>query len=72
MSIEKQIIPTGAGTKFTTTGNYSDGTNTAVIPAGFTVSGASVVCTVCGNELNECTIEEGLVIYLNNDTRCDL
>jgi len=51
------IMPEGAGEKFTETDEYFDGTNTAVIPEGFTVSG------VRGEE----TIEGGLVIYLIDD-----
>jgi len=43
-----------AGKKAATNSTYSDGTNTAVIPAKFTVSGASTENTIAG----------GLVIYL--------
>ena len=62
--------PVQAGTKFTTTGEYSDGTNTAVIPAGFTVSGKGKVCRECGagDQGSECSINDGLVVYLIEDT----
>ena len=61
-SIEEYIedtkpLPEGAGKKFTETKEYTDGTKTAVIPGGFTVSGAGT----------EKTIDGGLVIYLIND-----
>ena len=46
-----------AGEKATATAEYTDGTNTAIIPAGFTVSGVE----------SEQTIEEGLVLYLIDD-----
>ena len=61
--------PAGAGTKFTETAEYSDGTNTAVIPAGFTVSGVGKTCTKCGatTVITENIIAEGLVIYLIDD-----
>ena len=50
-------LPEGAGKKFTETKKYTDGTKTAVIPGGFTVSGIR----------KETTIDEGLVIYLIPD-----
>ena len=50
-------LPEGAGKKFTETKEYTDGTKTAVIPGGFTVSGIR----------NETRIDEGLVIYLIPD-----
>ena len=50
-------LPEGAGKKFTETKEYTDGTKTAVIPGGFTVSGIR----------KETTIDEGLVIYLIPD-----
>ena len=50
-------LPEGAGKKFTETKEYTDGTETAVIPGGFTVSGIR----------NETKIDEGLVIYLIPD-----
>ncbi len=50
-------LPEGAGKKFTETKEYNDGTKTAVIPGGFTVSGIR----------KETTIDEGLVIYLIPD-----
>ena len=61
-SIEEYIedtkpLPEGAGKKFTETKEYTDGTKTAVIPGGFTVSGIR----------NETKIDGGLVIYLIPD-----
>ena len=53
----KVKLPEGAGKKFTETKEYTDGTKTAVIPGGFTVSGIR----------NETKIDEGLVIYLIQD-----
>ncbi len=53
----KVKLPEGAGKKFTETKEYTDGTKTAVIPGGFTVSGIR----------NETRIDEGLVIYLIPD-----
>ena len=53
----KVKLPEGAGKKFTETKEYNDGTKTAVIPGGFTVSGIR----------NETRIDEGLVIYLIPD-----
>ena len=53
----KVKLPEGAGKKFTETKEYNDGTKTAVIPGGFTVSGIR----------KETTIDEGLVIYLIPD-----
>ena len=50
-------LPEGAGKKFTETKEYTDGTKTAVIPGGFTVSGIR----------NETRIDDGLVIYLIPD-----
>ena len=50
-------LPEGAGKKFTETKEYTDGTKTAVIPGGFTVSGIR----------NETKIDGGLVIYLIPD-----
>ena len=50
----RKPLPEGAGKKFTETKEYTDGTKTAVIPGGFTVSGIR----------KETTIDEGLVIYL--------
>ena len=50
-------LPEGAGKKFNETKEYNDGTKTAVIPGGFTVSGIR----------KETTIDEGLVIYLIPD-----
>ena len=50
-------LPEGAGKKFTETKEYTDGTKTAVIPGGFTVSGIR----------NETKIDGGLVIYLRPD-----
>ena len=50
-------LPEGAGKKFTETKEYTDGTKTAVIPGGFTVSGIR----------NETKIDDGLVIYLIPD-----
>ena len=47
----------GAGKKFNETKEYTDGTKTAVIPGGFTVSGIR----------NETKIDGGLVIYLIPD-----
>ena len=57
-SIEEYIedtkpLPEGAGKRFTETKEYNDGTKTAWIPAGFTVSGTK----------SETTIDGGLVIY---------
>ena len=46
-------LPEGAGKRFTETKEYNDGTKTAWIPAGFTVSGKK----------GETTIDGGLVIY---------
>ena len=46
-------LPEGAGKRFSKTKEYNDGTKTAWIPAGFTVSGIK----------NETTIDGGLVIY---------
>ena len=46
-------LPEGAGERFSETKEYNDGTKTAWIPAGFTVSGIR----------GETTIEGGLVIY---------
>ena len=55
---KKESKPTiKAGEKATANSEYSDGTDTAVIPAGFTVSGAAT----------EKTIDGGLVIYLIDD-----
>ena len=53
----RKPLPEGAGKKFTETKEYTDGTKTAVIPGGFTVSGIR----------KETTIDEGLVIYLIPD-----
>ena len=53
----RKPLPEGAGKKFTETKEYTDGTKTAVIPGGFTVSGIR----------KETTIDEGLVIYLIYD-----
>ena len=53
----RKPLPEGAGKKFTETKEYTDGTKTAVIPGGFTVSGIR----------NETRIDEGLVIYLIPD-----
>ena len=53
----KVKLPEGAGKKFTETKKYNDGTKTAVIPGGFTVSGIR----------NETKIDDGLVIYLIPD-----
>ena len=53
----RKPLPEGAGKKFTETKEYTDGTKTAVIPGGFTVSGIR----------NETKIDEGLVIYLIPD-----
>ena len=53
----RKPLPEGAGKKFTETKKYTDGTKTAVIPGGFTVSGIR----------NETKIDEGLVIYLIPD-----
>ena len=53
----KVKLPEGAGKRFSETKEYSDGTKTAWIPAGFTVSGIK----------SETTIDEGLVIYLIPD-----
>ncbi len=69
-NIEIDEKPEKAGTRFTTTGIYSDGTDTATIPAGFTVSGVGPgMCTICGKLFTniENTISEGLVIYLIDD-----
>ena len=57
-SIEEYIedtkpLPEGAGKRFSETKEYTDGTKTAWIPAGFTVSGIN----------GETTIDGGLVIY---------
>ena len=49
----KVKLPEGAGKRFSETKEYNDGTKTAWIPAGFTVSGIR----------GETTIEGGLVIY---------
>ena len=49
----KEKLPEDAGKRFTETKEYSDGTKTAWIPAGFTVSGIR----------GETAIDEGLVIY---------
>ena len=49
----KEKLPEGAGKRFTETKEYNDGTKTAWIPAGFTVSGTK----------SETTIDGGLVIY---------
>ena len=46
-------LPEGAGKRFSETKEYNDGTKTAWIPAGFTVSGIR----------KETTIDGGLVIY---------
>ena len=53
----RKPLPEGAGKKFTETKKYNDGTKTAVIPGGFTVSGIR----------NETKIDGGLVIYLIPD-----
>ena len=53
----RKPLPEGAGKKFTETKEYTDGTKTAVIPGGFTVSGIR----------NETKIDDGLVIYLIPD-----
>ena len=53
----RKPLPEGAGKKFTETKKYTDGTKTAVIPGGFTVSGIK----------NETKIDDGLVIYLIPD-----
>ncbi len=53
----RKPLPEGAGKKFTETKKYTDGTKTAVIPRGFTVSGIR----------NETRIDDGLVIYLIPD-----
>ena len=53
----RKPLPEGAGKKFTETKEYTDGTKTAVIPGGFTVSGIS----------KETRIDDGLVIYLIPD-----
>ena len=50
----KEKLPEGAGTRYDKTEKYTDGTQTATIPAGFTVSGIG----------SETTIDGGLVIYL--------
>ena len=49
----KVKLPEGAGKRFSETKEYTDGTKTAWIPAGFTVSGKN----------GETTIDGGLVIY---------
>lgn len=49
----KEKMPEGAGTRYDKTEKYTDGTQTATIPAGFTVSGIG----------SETTIDGGLVIY---------
>ena len=49
----KVKLPEGAGKRFSETKEYNDGTKTAWIPAGFTVSGIK----------SETTIDGGLVIY---------
>ena len=49
----KEKLPEGAGKRFAETKEYNDGTKTAWIPAGFTVSGIN----------GETTIDGGLVIY---------
>ena len=49
----RKPLPEGAGERFSETKEYNDGTKTAWIPAGFTVSGIR----------GETTIEGGLVIY---------
>ena len=49
----KVKLPEGAGKRFSETKEYNDGTKTAWIPAGFTVSGTK----------SETTIDGGLVIY---------
>ena len=49
----KEKLPEGAGKRFSETKEYTDGTKTAWIPAGFTVSGIK----------SETTIDGGLVIY---------
>ena len=49
----KVKLPEGAGKRFSETKEYNDGTKTAWIPAGFTVSGKN----------GETTIDGGLVIY---------
>ena len=55
-------LPEGAGKRADKTKEYSDGTKTAWIPAGFTVSGIR----------SETTIEGGLVIYdIPKDTTVD-
>ena len=46
-------LPEGAGKRFTETKEYNDGTKTAWIPAGFTVSGIN----------SETKVDGGLVIY---------
>ena len=53
----RKPLPEGAGKKFTETKEYTDGTKTAVIPGGFTVSGIR----------KETRIDEGLVIHLIPD-----
>ena len=61
----KVKLPEGAGKRFSETKEYNDGTKTAWIPAGFTVSGIR----------EETTIDGGLVIYdipdedLNDSTK---
>ena len=49
----KVKLPEGAGKRFTETKEYNDGTKTAWIPAGFTVSGIN----------SETKVDDGLVIY---------
>ena len=49
----KEKLPEGAGKRFAETKEYNDGTKTAWIPAGFTVSGIR----------GETSIDGGLVIY---------
>ena len=50
----KTLPITGTEITATTNSRYEDGANTAIIPAGFTVSGVE----------SEQIIEDGLVIYL--------
>ena len=55
----KESMPTIiAGQRATTNSKYTDGTDTAIIPKGFTVSGVKTAT------VDETTIKEGLVIYL--------
>ena len=49
----KVKLPEGAGKRFSETKEYNDGTKTAWIPAGFTVSGIN----------SETKVDDGLVIY---------